>query len=249
MSFAGRDAHLNRPYHHGALRAELVAAGLRIVANEGIAGVSLRRLAREANVSSAAPYHHFADRAALFAAIVVDGHRLLLDRLRAAHDAAPDAAAALRGLVVTYAEFAAEHPAHMRVMLRPELATPATHTEVSASAAGPVDLLRDTILAAQREGALPQGDPEPALHLFWSLAVGFVTLWLDGPVEARCTALDTTPEEMVGRVASTIEDLLRRAAGLRAYGRSDVGSAAEPEHQPGRTMPAPGRSNAAGGAP
>jgi AcrR family transcriptional regulator len=134
----------------------------------------------------------------------------LTDWRGSARDTAPDAVAALRDILVAYAGFAAEHPAHMRVMLRPELASPATYTEVTASSAAPIDLLRDTIIDAQRDGALPPGDPEPALHLFWSLAVGYVTLWLDGPVEARCLTLGTSPDEMIRRVAATVEQLLRR---------------------------------------
>ena len=199
-----------RPYHHGALRSELVAAGLRVVADEGVSALSLRRLAREAGVSSGAPYHHFADRAALIAAIMVEGHELLYARLQAARDDAPDAVAALRDLLVAYASFAAEHPAHMRVMLRPELSEPGQHPEVMAAGAGPVDLLRAAVLAAQRQGALSAGDPEPVVHLFWSLAVGYVTLWVDGPVEARCGELGTTPLEMMRQVARAVESLLRR---------------------------------------
>jgi AcrR family transcriptional regulator len=200
----------DRPYHHGALRSELIAAGLDMVAAEGVGAVSLRRLARDAGVSPGAPYHHFADRGALFAAILVEGHSLLIARLRSAHDTAPDAVAALRGLLMAYVEFATEHPAHMRVMLRPDLAEPDTHPEVTESSTGPVDLLVATILDAQQVGAIPSGDPEPYVHVFWSLAVGYVTLWLDGLVEERCAAVATDPTELFGRVASAIEEMLRR---------------------------------------
>jgi AcrR family transcriptional regulator len=207
---ADADTRMGRPYHHGALRSQLIAAGLDIVATEGIGAVSLRRLARDAGVSSGAPYHHFADRSALFAAIIADGHGLLVARLEPARAAAGDAVAALCNVLAEYVAFAADHPAHMRVMLRPELAEPATHPEVAASSAASVQLLRSVVLAVQRDGALPPGDPEPAMHVFWSLAVGYVTLWLDGPVEARCQALGTTPAQMFQRVASTVEELLRR---------------------------------------
>src|SRR5829696_3904641 len=52
-------------YHHGSLRETLVRACLDLIRAEGIGAVSLRRVAREAGVSPGAPYHHFADRAAL----------------------------------------------------------------------------------------------------------------------------------------------------------------------------------------
>src|SRR6185437_9437420 len=80
-------------YHHGALREELITASLALIAAEGIGAVSLRRVAREAGVSPGAPYHHFADRSALLAAITVRGSALLEQSLRAARQDAPTAAA------------------------------------------------------------------------------------------------------------------------------------------------------------
>ncbi len=201
----------SRPYHHGALRSQLIAASLETIASQGASAVSLRQLARDAGVSPGAPYHHFPDRSALFAAIIAEGHDLLVERLVAARTAARDSAAALRDMLVAYAAFATTHPAHIRVMLRPELGDPQRHPEVADTRS--VDILRATVLAAQDERWLPEGDPEPWLQLFWSLAVGYVTLWIDGPVQARCHALGTTPAEMVERIAANVESLLRRPPG------------------------------------
>src|SRR3954451_6199292 len=43
-------------YHHGDLRAALVTAALELVAEKGVAGLSVAEAARRAGVSSAAPY-------------------------------------------------------------------------------------------------------------------------------------------------------------------------------------------------
>jgi AcrR family transcriptional regulator len=202
-------ARTERSYHHGDLRARLLSSALETIECEGIAALSLRKLARDAGVSPAAPYHHFNVRAELLAAIIAEGHEILLARLQAAAADAPDPVAALRDILVAYATFAAEHPAHIRIMLRPELGDPAVHSEVAASGGASVELLCAAVEEAQRHGSLPPGDPEPLLHLFWSLAVGFVTLWVDGPVEARCHALGTTPPELIGSVAAAVEELMR----------------------------------------
>lgn len=95
-------------------------------------------------------------------------------------------------------------------MLRPEVGDPARHPEAAAAGTEPVELLRSAVQDAQRDGALPPGDPDPMLHLFWSLAVGFVTLWIDGPIEARCSVVGTTPLELMRTVAGAVEELLRR---------------------------------------
>src|SRR3984957_15929691 len=51
----GKDA----PYHHGALRDALLEAAERVLEREGLSGLTLRAVAREAGVSHAAPTHHF----------------------------------------------------------------------------------------------------------------------------------------------------------------------------------------------
>src|SRR5687767_15213892 len=110
-------------YHHGGLRDELIAACVALIEAEGIAAVSLRRVAREAGVSPGAPYHHFPDRSTLFAAITVQGHQLLLERLQAARQAAPTAVRGLGAILEAYVTFAREHPGHLHLMLRSELST------------------------------------------------------------------------------------------------------------------------------
>src|SRR6185437_15171104 len=49
------------PYHHGALRDALLEAAERVLERDGLAGLTLRAVAREAGVSHAAPTHHFGD--------------------------------------------------------------------------------------------------------------------------------------------------------------------------------------------
>lgn len=57
------------PYHHGNLRAELIAQGITMLNRDGIAAFSLRKLSQELGVSHAAAYRHFSSREDLFRAI------------------------------------------------------------------------------------------------------------------------------------------------------------------------------------
>ena len=84
-------------YHHGDLRAALVAAARELVAEKGVAGLSVAEAARRAGVSAAAPYRHFDGRAALLSAAATDAGRHLraemqtaLEQLRGAGDTAGD---------------------------------------------------------------------------------------------------------------------------------------------------------------
>ncbi|HWZ19753.1 MAG TPA: helix-turn-helix domain-containing protein, partial [Ktedonobacteraceae bacterium] len=71
------ESHVERqkpkPYHHGDLRNALIQAGLEILAEGGAQELDLRKVARRAGVSHAAPYRHFADKQALVAAINEEG--------------------------------------------------------------------------------------------------------------------------------------------------------------------------------
>lgn len=67
-------------YHHGQLKEALVAAALAVVERDGHDAVSMRELATQVGVSSAAPYRHFPDRLSLLAAVACDGYRDLRQR-------------------------------------------------------------------------------------------------------------------------------------------------------------------------
>ena len=74
MPAAKRDSPAaKRNYHHGDQRRALLDAAWRLVAEKGLAALTLRELARAAGVSHAAPYHHFPTRTALLDALAVEG--------------------------------------------------------------------------------------------------------------------------------------------------------------------------------
>src|SRR5438874_13011651 len=63
------------PYHHGALRDALLQAAERVLEHDGLAGLTLRAVAREAGVSHAAPTHHFGDLTGLVSELAAIGFR------------------------------------------------------------------------------------------------------------------------------------------------------------------------------
>jgi AcrR family transcriptional regulator len=195
-------------YHHGSLREALITACVALIEAEGIGAVSLRRVAREAGVSPAAPYHHFPDRSALLAAISVRGCELLERQLRQARQEAPTAARALGALVETYVGFARDHPGYLQLMLRSELSQPHKHPEAQAAGEGAFQVLIEVVEDCQRDGTAPPGDPSPLVGMVWALAIGIVTLWLDGPLESRCETLGTTPEQLTAQITALLETTL-----------------------------------------
>src|SRR5215210_6599564 len=63
------------PYHHGALRDGLLEAAERVLERDGLGGLTLRAVAREAGVSHAAPTHHFGDLTGMLSELAAIGFR------------------------------------------------------------------------------------------------------------------------------------------------------------------------------
>lgn len=53
---------MDKKYHHENLRIELIKAGIHMIQEMGIEKLSLRKLAKQCNVSEAAPYSHFKNK-------------------------------------------------------------------------------------------------------------------------------------------------------------------------------------------
>jgi AcrR family transcriptional regulator len=146
-----------RPYHHGALRAALLAAAEAELAETGIERFSLRSVAKRAGVSHAAPAHHFCDTGGLLTALAAEGFTRFLATQHAREAAAPRVPA---DIVVAaglgYIEFAIAHPALFRLMFaseRPDFADPALR---AASRAAYAHLLEGIGTLRGRD---PIGDP------------------------------------------------------------------------------------------
>ena len=60
---------MNKKYHHGDLKTQLIKTGLHMIQEDGINKLSLRRLAQLCNVSEAAPYSHLKNKGELLIAI------------------------------------------------------------------------------------------------------------------------------------------------------------------------------------
>ncbi|KUI43511.1 TetR family transcriptional regulator [Mycobacterium sp. IS-1590] len=176
-------------YHHGDLKAVILAEAATLVAERGADGVSLRELARVAGVSHAAPAHHFTDRRGLFTALATEGWRKLAAALAEATPEFIDAALA-------YVRFALDHPGHYAVMFDRSLVDP-NDEELKAA--------RDAAGHELRHGVGTLGDPraardpQAAALAAWSLVHGFSLLWLNKAIDA-----DGDPIAAVHRVAGML---------------------------------------------
>lgn len=168
-------------YHHGDLKAVILARAAEMVATRGVDGISLRELARAAGVSHAAPAHHFTDRRGLFTALAAQGWRLLAIALEGARPTFLNAAKA-------YVGFAVEHPGHYAVMFDKTLVDETDPDLVQAQVAAGAELSRGVGTLTDSRAA---ADPEAAALAAWSLVHGFAMLWLNDVID---TARDPVAE-------------------------------------------------------
>ena len=176
-------------YHHGDLRAVILAEAASLVAERGADGISLRELARAAGVSHAAPAHHFTDRRGLFTAVATEGYRMLAAALT---DAGPDFIDA----ALAYVRFAIDHPGHYAVMFDKSLYDDADPDLVAAETAAGAELTRGVATLSDPNA---KADPAGAALAAWSLVHGFSLLWLNKAIDA-----EDDPIATVDRVAGML---------------------------------------------
>jgi AcrR family transcriptional regulator len=172
----------NTSYHHGALHAGLLEAAERVLERDGLAGLTLRAVAREAGVSHAAPTHHFGDLTGLVSELAAIGFRQFNAAAMAAADSVGTATEKAIARARAYVAYAQAHPAMYGLMFRTErldMKRPALHEAADAAFAG----LAGSIAAQRHEEIAAEAlslDQAAAIVRAWSLVHGFTTLLLDG---------------------------------------------------------------------
>lgn len=176
------------------LRRRLLDQSIALIESDGLSALSLREVARRSGVSHQAPYHYFADREAVLAALVAEGFDGLADRLSAGHAAARDLTEQVELVGRAYIEFGLDHPAHFRLMFRPELVDSERYPDCAravARANAELDRLVEAVAATPGGATLPAASLKLIL---WSQVHGMVTLMLDGPAMTKFAALGTAAE-------------------------------------------------------
>lgn len=104
-----------------SIRERLLAAGVELLEQEGMAGIGLRAITRRAGVSHGAPRRYFPTHTSLLAAIAETGIADLSARITPLLAAPDDPVAALTEVGVRYVDFAVERPEMFGLMFRHDL--------------------------------------------------------------------------------------------------------------------------------
>lgn len=157
--------------------AVLAAAGI-LLESGGVEAVTLRAVGEKAGVSRSAPYRHFASKADLLVALVLQTLSELGDRIRA-NGAQVSDGLALRGGCLGYVEWALDHPRHYQLVFG---AAPMTNPPAAVEQAADDGLLalQELVIRDQLQGRLAEIAPRELTTVIWVFLHGLVHLQIGG---------------------------------------------------------------------
>ena len=160
-------------------RTRTVEVAMRLFAEHGAAGVTMRSVAQAMGCSPMTPYRYFASKDALLNAVRAQAFAHFGDDQNAVFVRVNDPLECLLALKKAYIDYALAHPHAYRVMFdigQPKESADAELVKQSSRAfGGLLTATRNAVAAGYVEG-----DPLTLAHLFWASAHGLVMLHLSG---------------------------------------------------------------------
>ncbi|MDL5054611.1 TetR/AcrR family transcriptional regulator [Oscillatoria laete-virens NRMC-F 0139] len=196
-------------YHHGDLKNALIDGALQMLAEDGVRGLSLRKVARHIGVSHNAPYQHFADKEALIAALAERGFRQLDEAIQqgvtSMGEADPVARLVKAGMC--YVEFMSTHAEYHEVMFGsfPHRDYPSLAEQALASFNHLVRLVED----GQAAGVFRDGDPREIAAILWAAVHGLSAIFASQKMPPQITGSRSASELTAHFIHMTLEGVLK----------------------------------------
>ncbi len=169
--------------NHEDVTRRLLDEGARIIAEQGPAGLSMRKLAAAVGTSTMAVYTRFGDKDRLLRAMYSDGFGRLGEGLSAV---SRDSAESLLDLGRAYRSFALENRHLYGLMFGPVPPDFEPSADNIMTAEATYQALVDAVVVAV-EHAIFVGDPARIARHLWTVVHGMVSLELSGKLPANST--------------------------------------------------------------
>jgi AcrR family transcriptional regulator len=167
-------------YHHGDLRRALIDEAVRTIQREGVEALTLRTAGKHLGVSRTALYRHFADKAALLAAVATEGFRTLHSELISSWKQAGQGRDGFHAMGIAYVRFAVANPSHYRVMFGGFVKASECDPELMTEASAAFQVLVNSLVEQQKAGLVRHDDPEQLARFVWATVHGVAMLAIDG---------------------------------------------------------------------
>jgi AcrR family transcriptional regulator len=162
---------------HGDLRMELLREGLTLLDIQGIEGVTIRAVARNAGVAHSAPANHFSSRGAMLTAIAAIVFADLADRsIAAITDLTDTPEQAIQAFAETCFQFAFDTPNRYQLLWQRQLVD-----QDDPALAKEMERVYTALLSLLRQGQVNRRvDIETDAIAIWSMIHGYISMRLDG---------------------------------------------------------------------
>ena len=155
----------------------IIDAALHVLETEGVAALTIRRIATDIEYSAPVVYQHFASKDALVLELVAHGHRLMLTRFRQAAEE-PVIDRRMMRIASEYVRFAGEHPHLYEVMN----GTVVDADERRHAAEPAIAVVKELLAAWSDAHDVVLADPDEACEIIWGTLYGTASLGCLGTV-------------------------------------------------------------------
>ncbi|MER6442637.1 TetR/AcrR family transcriptional regulator [Streptomyces sp. NPDC001185] len=166
-------------------RERIIEAALHVLETEGIAALTIRRIATDVEYSAPVVYQYFANKDALVLELVAHGHRLMLTEFRPAAQE-PNTDRRMMRIASEYVRFAGEHP-HLYQVMNDPVADADERRRVAEPA---IDFLKELLTTWSAAHDVVLADTDQACEILWGTLYGIASLsYLDTVGNDRARSL------------------------------------------------------------
>lgn len=190
-------------YHHGDLRAQLIAATRALVEEKGPDRFSVSEACRRAGVSTAAPYKHFKDKEEMLRAVALEGmQRQRGQMLEELSRYAPGTLGRIVAMGRVYVRFATNEPGVFRLMFGLS-EDHADHDDLVKTGDSTFAVVQSEVARCHGREIVEAADVHQAF-LLWSFVHGLAFLTIDGKL---------TDHKMPMELEQVLQDVAERVVG------------------------------------
>ena len=196
-------------YHHGNLKEELISSACKICEADGHDHMSLRSIAKEANVSQTAPYRHFKTKESLLAEVSKRGFDELTERMNEALNKKHNALSLedqFLEMGLAYLEFGIEKRNIYDLMHSPSIQK-ADFPELLESAGGAFDVLVKILMKLHPE--IDENKLSQKCMKYWAMMhglIGILDIKPNSPTESDAAkAMINTKKDLRSFLKETLD--------------------------------------------
>jgi AcrR family transcriptional regulator len=160
-----------------AIFPAVLRAALELITEEGPEGLTVRALARRANVAPMSIYNHFSGKNGVLDAIIVDGFTILA---AIADTSLEDARANLKAGSIAYREFALEYRTHYTAMFLHQFVSYSPSADTMYVAAKGFEILAGQVQRCEEAGMFTGRSYVDVAQQLWAAVHGYVALEILG---------------------------------------------------------------------